>query len=49
LNGFKSSISREKLDHFNIDIAVEQPTSELRTKERKKMKKQKSKKQVNLI
>jgi hypothetical protein len=50
INGYKSSLSREKNDHYAIDIANE-PTSELhRGKTSKKnLKKQKSKKQLNLI
>lgn len=51
LSGFKSSLSREKLDRFNLDIPhnqLDHAASEIRGKD-KKLKRQKSRKQVNLI
>jgi hypothetical protein len=50
VNGYKSSLSREKNDHYAIDIHQEHPTSDAhRAKPKKNLKKVKSKKQLNLI
>jgi hypothetical protein len=51
INGYKSSLSREKNERYAIDInPQEHPTSEIhRIKTKKNLKKTKSKKQLNLI
>ena len=52
MNGFKTSLSREKFDRYAIDIGQNQPQcphSEARPKEKKKLKKKKSKININLI
>lgn len=49
LNGFKSSLSREKFDKFVIDIAKDCPVSDVRVKEKKKLRKKKSRNHINLV
>ena len=51
LNGFQSSLSREKFDNLAIQISngKECPISDMRNKGKKQMKKKKSKQHINLV
>ena len=49
INHIKSSLSREKFDQFAINVGNDCPASEFRPKDKKKLKKKKSKHNLNLI
>jgi hypothetical protein len=51
MNGFKSTLSREKNNNYMIDMPKlnEYPSSEFQRDRPKKLKKQRTKKQLNLI